>query len=128
MDHTHTHTHANTTVDVLLAVHAAWDSLHDDPRWPTILDNVTTAIDAGNLDTAAGTLRTFLRTPTAAGPPNDAMIREASDTAVATLANTTPRDPALMLTREPAAHGHRRQSDAPARSTRPRACQGRLVP
>lgn len=87
------HPHASTTVDLLLAVNAFFDGLDDDPHWPTILENVATAIDAGDLGAAAETLHTFLRSAAdadATEPPADAVISEATATFVAALAGHRP--------------------------------------
>ena len=91
------HPLASTTVDVLLAINAFFDGLDDDPRWPTILEKVTTAVDAGDLGAAAETLHTFLRSaadaadPTATALLADAVISEATDTFVAALAGHRPQ-------------------------------------
>ena len=91
------HPHARTTVDLLLAINAFLDGLNDDPRWPTILEKVTTAVDAGDLSAATETLHTFLRSAADAADPAttealaDSVISEATDTLVAALAGHRPQ-------------------------------------
>jgi hypothetical protein len=91
-------TDASSPIAILVAVHALCDGLENDPRWPSILQSVKSAVDAGDLGVAADTLRTFMRDtdmtgPAAPGVLGDEVIRQGVDVFVATLAQGRPQGP-----------------------------------
>jgi hypothetical protein len=98
---------ATPTVDVPHAVRTWWDRIDTYPRWPALLDQITTAIEAGALDDAAGTLQTFVRggpaaaDTTAAGALAGAVMRGTTGTFVTGLARHRLQGAPAQPSREP---------------------------